>query len=193
VSTSSGAGHVAALHQLGVRVVAQVRACPRVAHRGVPHGGPVRPAQQDRVGRAAPVRGAAQHVRARRRRDQPGHRRRGDAGQVDEVHQRGVGLRARAGRAARPARSDAPMPVAQSAASTTCGPAGSTARTSAVAAPEHDDQRCAAAVGQHPQGAADERLAVQLHERLGAAHAPPRARSEEETGGYRLISVTGCT
>ena len=56
-----------------------------------------------------------------------------------------------------------------------------------------DDAGRAAAVGEHAQCAAHQRLPVQLDERFGAAHATPRARGEQQTGGYRLITVCGCS
>ena len=85
------------------------------------------------------------------------------------------------------------MPSAQSGASTAVTSSGRTARTASAAAPTTTTRRRAAAVGEHAQRAAHQRLAVQLDERLGAAHAAPRARGEQQTGGYRLITVCGCS
>ncbi len=87
------------------------------------------------------------------------------------------------------------MPSAQSAATTARVPAGSSGSDLVGGRAEHHQQRRAAAVGEHPHGTPDQRLAVQLDERLRPAHPPPGARREQQPGrsGYRLISVTGCT
>jgi hypothetical protein len=67
-------------------------------------------------------------------------------------------------------------------------------RADGVGRRAHDDHAGgAAAVGEHAQRTPHQRLPVQLDERLGAAHPTARAGGEQQAGGYRLITVCGCS
>jgi hypothetical protein len=70
-------------------VAGEVGAGTRVAGGRGAHTRPVGPPEEDGVGRAAGVRGADECVGAAAG-SEPRHGRRGDAGQVDEVHEHRV-------------------------------------------------------------------------------------------------------
>ena len=123
--------------------------------------------------------------------DQPGDGGRGHPRQVHQVHHGRVG-RLVPSSAASPARSDAPIPSAQSGAST-APHARREHRTDLVrAGAEHDDDGRGAALGERAQRAHHQRLAVQLDERLRPAHPASRAGGQQQPRrSYRFTSVCG--
>ena len=112
------------------------------------------------------------------------------AGQVHQVHEHRVDVRRQRGEARAERGAHAFGPVGRLHGRDTLGEdrADGVGRRA-----QDDDAGRAAAVGEHAQRAAHQRLPVQLDERFGAAHAAPRARGEQQTGGYRLITVCGCS
>lgn len=178
-------------------MAAQVVAGTGVACRTRGDARPVRPAEHDRVPGRAVVGGAAKRVGSGVG-HQAGDGRCADAGQVHEMHdgsghvERGQGVQAGAqggGHPRGPARrlDERDGCRRRVGIGRHHGP-----HPRCLRADDHDD-RLAPGSGQHANRAPDQRLAVQLDERLRTTHPPTGAGGEEQAGRYRLISVTGCS